>query len=75
MDCLWEAAVVAHGLMARPVRIEVPGGWYHVTARGNERKPIYWDDRDRLHFLELLEWWPTGDECLKGNLRGRSVNR
>ena len=41
--------------MARPLRIERAGGWYHVTARGNERKAIFWEDRDRLHFLELLE--------------------
>jgi len=41
--------------MARPLRIEHPGGWYHVTARGNERRAIFRDDRDRAHFLELLE--------------------
>ena len=41
--------------MARPLRIERAGGWYHVTARGNERKAIFRDDRDRMHFLELLE--------------------
>lgn len=40
--------------MARPLRIEIRGGRYHVTARGNERKPIYWDSRDRQHFVELL---------------------
>jgi REP element-mobilizing transposase RayT len=40
--------------MARPLRIEKPGGWYHVSARGNERKAIYRDDRDRRHFLEVL---------------------
>jgi REP element-mobilizing transposase RayT len=40
--------------MARPLRIERPGGRYHVTARGNERKAIYRDDSDRTHFLELL---------------------
>jgi REP element-mobilizing transposase RayT len=40
--------------MARPVRIDVAGGWYHVTSRGNERKAIFRDDRDRNHFLELL---------------------
>jgi len=40
--------------MARPLRIEKEGGWYHVTSRGNERKPIYQDERDREHFLELL---------------------
>ena len=40
--------------MARPIRIEQAGGWYHITARGNERKAIYRDDRDRQHFCELL---------------------
>ncbi|HEV2214226.1 MAG TPA: transposase [Terracidiphilus sp.] len=40
--------------MARPLRIERAGGRYHVTARGNERKPIYRDDCDRVYFLELL---------------------
>jgi REP element-mobilizing transposase RayT len=40
--------------MARPLRIEVAGGWYHVTARGNERRAIYRDDQDRRHFLELI---------------------
>ena len=39
--------------MGRPLRIERAGGWYHVTGRGNERKAIYRDKRDRLHFLEL----------------------
>jgi putative transposase len=36
------------------IEIEVAGGWYHVTARGNEREAIYRDRRDRLHFLEIL---------------------
>ena len=40
--------------MARPLRIERPGGRYHVTARGNERKPLYPTDADRAHFLGLL---------------------
>lgn len=40
--------------MARPLRIEFPGAVYHVTARGNERKPIYRDDRDRTRFLDRL---------------------
>ena len=39
--------------MARPLRIEHVGGWYHVTARGNERRAIYRDDRDRVHWCEL----------------------
>ena len=45
--------------LARPVRIDVPGGWYHVTNRGNERRPIFHDDKDRLRFLELLAEWPA----------------
>ncbi len=41
--------------MARPIRVEFEGAAYHATARGNERKPIYRDDRDRERFLETLE--------------------
>ena len=33
--------------MARPLRVQFPGALYHVTARGNERKPIFRDERDR----------------------------
>src|SRR5688572_8884027 len=40
--------------MARPLRVERAGAWYHLTARGNERQPIYRDPRDYEHFLELL---------------------
>ena len=40
--------------MARPLRIERAGGWYHVTARGNERRPIFRDNVDRAHFCALL---------------------
>ena len=35
-------------------RIERAGAWHHVTARGNERRAIYRDDRDRGHFCDLL---------------------
>ena len=41
--------------MARPLRIEYPGAYYHVTSRGNERKAIFRDDQDREKFLDLLE--------------------
>jgi REP element-mobilizing transposase RayT len=41
--------------MARPLRIDLAGGWYHVTARGLERRTIFRDDRERTHFLALLE--------------------
>ena len=40
--------------MARPVRVDVEGGWYHVTARGIERRAIFEDGREYEHFVELL---------------------
>ena len=40
--------------MARPVRVQFENAVYHVTARGNERRPIYRDDEDRARFLETL---------------------
>jgi len=41
--------------MARPLRIEYPGAFYHVTSRGNERRDIFKSQRDREKFLEYLE--------------------
>jgi putative transposase len=40
--------------MVRPLRIEYPGAWYHVTCRGNERRNIFRDEADRGKFLEIL---------------------
>jgi len=40
--------------MARPLRIEYPGAWYHVTCRGNEKRNIFRDDGDREKLLEIL---------------------
>ncbi|WP_039928002.1 REP-associated tyrosine transposase [Alishewanella jeotgali] len=40
--------------MARPLRLEFCGALYHVTSRGNERKPIYFEDADFKLFLSLL---------------------
>ncbi len=40
--------------MARHLRIEYPGALYHITARGNDRRPIFETDEDRRHLLELL---------------------
>src|ERR1700693_1663537 len=40
--------------MARPLRIEYRGAYYHVTSRGNERKAIFRDDADREKFIELV---------------------
>jgi REP element-mobilizing transposase RayT len=40
--------------MTRPLRIEFPGAIYHLTSRGDRRKPIYRDDADRQTFLDVL---------------------
>ncbi|HTG01923.1 MAG TPA: transposase [Nitrospirota bacterium] len=40
--------------MARPLRIEYPGAVYHITSRGNEKKPVFKDDEDRRNFLNTL---------------------
>ena len=40
--------------MSRPLRIEYPGAVYHVTSRGNEKKPVFKDDHDREGFLNVL---------------------
>lgn len=42
--------------MARPLRIEVAGALYQITARGNERRDIFLGnlDDDRTAFLDIL---------------------
>jgi REP element-mobilizing transposase RayT len=40
--------------MSRPLRIEYPGAVYHVTSRGDARRPIFADDTDRMLFLDVL---------------------
>lgn len=40
--------------MARPLRIQFPGAFYHVMCRGNNRRNIFLDPGDRYRFLEQL---------------------
>ncbi|MCB1934784.1 MAG: transposase [Nitrosomonas sp.] len=40
--------------MARPLRIELSGGLYHVTSRGDRREDIYLDDVDRSNWVTLF---------------------
>ncbi len=35
--------------------MDIADGWYHITARGTDRRIIFTEDRERRHFLELLE--------------------
>jgi len=59
--------------MARPLRIEYDGALYHVTSRGNDRKPIFKDDGDRELLLRTLArvnerlHWICHAYCLMGN--------
>ena len=41
--------------MSRPLRIEWEGGFYHITARGNEKRPIFRIERDFLRFVGRFE--------------------
>ncbi len=41
--------------MTRPLRIEYPGAYYHITSRGNERKNIFINKGDRKSFLSYLK--------------------
>jgi hypothetical protein len=40
--------------MVRPLRVQFPGAFYHVTSRGNEQKNIHNSKRDREKFLSYL---------------------
>ena len=40
--------------MARSIRIQTAGAYYHVMARGNRREDIFHDDDDRRFFLHTL---------------------
>ncbi len=41
--------------MARPLRIEFSGAFYHITSRGNEKKDIFRSRKDRERFLFYIE--------------------
>ena len=59
--------------MTRPLRIEFPGAFYHLTGRGNARQDIYLTDDDRAEFLDLLAsacdryHWLCHAYCLMSN--------
>jgi len=53
--------------MARSVRIEYPGAFYHVMARGNCRQAIFKDEEDRLRFVQTL-----GEACSMTGWRGHA---
>jgi REP element-mobilizing transposase RayT len=40
--------------LARQLRIEYPGAFYHVFSRGNQKQPVFLSDDDRFFFLKCL---------------------
>lgn len=40
--------------MARQLRIEYPGAFYHVYSRGNQKQAIFYNDEDRFQFIKIL---------------------
>jgi REP element-mobilizing transposase RayT len=48
--------------MSRPLRLELAGGLYHVTSRGDGQEDIYLSDADRLAWLDVL-----GQVCTRFN--------
>ena len=44
--------------MARPLRIEIAGAWYHVMNRGHRAGALFLDEADRRRFLGALAELP-----------------
>jgi len=50
--------------MSRPLRLEFPGAFYHITSRGDGREAIYLETADFEGFIGLL-----ADVCMRYNWR------
>lgn len=48
-----QPAVTREARMPRPLRLHIPGGFYHVTLRGNHRQSIFFTHADRDLFNEI----------------------
>ena len=44
--------------MARPLRIDVEGAWYHVMNRGHRGQELFLDEADRRRFLGAVAELP-----------------
>lgn len=59
--------------MARPLRIEFAGAFYHVMARGNDKQNIFFGNNDYHRFLDILSttcqrhYWRVHAYCLMSN--------
>ena len=57
------AAVIVAGI-ARPLRLELSGGVYHVRSRGDGREDIYLPDADRLGIRYIMGAPVTRVHCI-----------
>ncbi len=59
--------------MTRPLRVEFPGAFYHITTRGNARGRIFISDKDREQLLFIFGQtadkfnWRCYSYCFMGN--------
>ena len=49
--------VIQKSIMARKPRIEYPGAFFHIIARGNNRQDIFHDNEDRHKYLNRLAFY------------------
>ena len=59
--------------MARPVRIEYEGAFYHITARGNERKRIFFSKADYDKFKVADHFEISPEDVLKDKRERRNI--
>jgi putative transposase len=41
--------------VARQLRIEYPGAFYHITSRGNQKQPVFLSPWDKARFLDQIK--------------------
>jgi hypothetical protein len=63
--------------MGRAWRIEYDGAFYHILSRGNERKDIFLDDKDRRTFLSVIgEYQNPARQSIKSHaVAGRHLHQ
>ena len=60
--------------MARPLRIALAGVWYHVTARGNEGRPIYREQRSLRAHRQIRDRVASIEAALARQLKDEGYN-
>ena len=54
------------GVMARPLRIDVAGGWYHVGARGIEQGVVFCGRQELCGLQQRPSCLPTDGDGFQG---------